>query len=113
MITLYGISNCDTIKKARRWLDTHGVHYTFHDYKKAGIDRATLTRWCRELGYGVLLNTRGTTWRKLDESGKADLDENRAIDLMLAHNSLIKRPVLDTGDRKLVGFDEDAYKSLL
>lgn len=113
MTTLYGINNCDTVKKARRWLEANGVEYTFHDYKKAGIDRASLQRWCDELGYESLLNTRGTTWRKLDAAAKADMDEARAIDLMLEHNSIIKRPVLVSGDRTLVGFSEDAWKSLL
>jgi len=115
MITLYGINNCDTIKKARRWLDDNGVEYTFHDYKKSGIDRTTLAQWCHELGYQVLLNTRGTTWRKLDETDKTGMNEKKAIDLMLANNSLIKRPVLVAAKKKkkLVGFDKDAYKSLL
>ena len=113
MTTLYGISNCDTVRKARRWLDTHGIEYDFHDYKKAGIDKATLKTWCAAFGYETLLNTRGTTWRKLDDAMKRDMNEARAIDIMLAHHSVIKRPVLVAGAKKLVGFDEAAYKCLL
>jgi len=115
MATMYGIPNCDTIKKARRWLDDHGIKYDFHDYKKAGIDENTLKQWCRVLGHDALLNTRGTTWRKLDDSVKADIDENKAIAIMMEHTSIIKRPVLDVGKGKklLLGFDETAYKSLL
>jgi arsenate reductase len=113
MITLYGISNCDTIKKSRAWLQANGLDYEFHDYKKASIDQGTLTQWCRKLGYEKLLNTRGTTWRKLDEHAKANMDESKAITLMQEHTSLIKRPVLVTGKNMLVGFDEDSWKSLL
>jgi len=115
MATMYGIPNCDTIKKARRWLDDHGIKYDFHDYKKAGIDENTLKQWCSELGHDALLNTRGTTWRKLDDSVKADIDEKKAIAIMMEHTSIIKRPVLDVGKGKklLLGFDETAYKSLL
>ena len=113
MLTVYGIPNCDTIKKARRWLDAHQVRYHFHDYKKAGIDKATLQRWCRELGFEVLLNTRGTTWRKLPDSRKTGMNEARAVALMGEHTSLIKRPVVDTGKRLLAGFDESAWKTLL
>lgn len=113
MYTLYGISNCDTIKKARRWLEQHDIAYQFHDYKKAGIDQETLTSWCRELGYETLLNTRGTTWRKLGDSDKNAMNEAKAIDLMQTHTSLIKRPVMDTGKSRLVGFDEASWKTLL
>ena len=113
MIVMYGISNCDTIKKARRWLESNHVAYEFHDYKKSGIDKVTLQDWCKKLGYDALLNTRGTTWRKLPESGKSAMTEAKAVDLMLAHNSIIRRPVLVSGKRILVGFDEASYKSLL
>ena len=113
MTTVYGIPNCDTIKKARRWLDDHDIEYTFHDYKKAGIDKATLQDWCAAVGYEALLNTRGTTWRKLDDGQKQGMNEQRAIALMLEQPSLIKRPVLVRGGKKLVGFDESAWKSLL
>jgi len=109
--TLYGIKNCDTMKKARAWLDSHGVAYGFHDYKAEGIDRARLTRWVKEVGWETLLNRAGTTFRKLDEADKTDLTESRAIALMLAQPSMIKRPVLDVGGRVLVGFKPEIYAS--
>ncbi|MES2604971.1 MAG: ArsC family reductase [Pseudomonadota bacterium] len=113
MFTLYGIPNCDTVKKARTWLDKHDVAYQFHDYKKAGIDAAALKRWCKELGQEQVLNQRGTTWRKLEESERSNLNEAKAIKLMQTHPSVIKRPLLDTGKRLLLGFDEESYQSLL
>jgi arsenate reductase (glutaredoxin) len=112
-ITLYGIKSCDTMKKARTWLDTHGVQYAFHDYKTAGIDAAVLSRWCREVGWEVLLNRNGTTFRKLPESQKTGLNERRAIDLMVAQPSMIKRPVLELGERVLVGFQPAVYDETL
>jgi arsenate reductase (glutaredoxin) len=108
-ITIYGIKNCDTMKKARAWLDGHGVTYSFHDYKTAGIDGARLAAWAKAVGWETLLNRAGTTFRKLDDADKQDLTESRAIALMLAQPSMIKRPVLDLGDRLLVGFKPDAY----
>jgi len=109
-ITLYGIRNCDTMKKARAWLDAHGVAYVFHDYKSAGIDRARLTGWCGTLGWEALLNRSGTTFRKLADADRRDLDEAKAIALMLAHPSAIRRPVLDLGGGRLVvGFAPDIY----
>jgi len=113
MITLYGIKNCDTMKKARTWLEGHGVPYEFHDYKLAGIDRARLTRWASEVGWETLLNRSGTTYRKLPDTQKTDLDEPRAIALMIAQPSLIKRPVLQLPDRILVGFKPEMYASAL
>jgi arsenate reductase len=107
--TLYGIPNCDTVKKARVWLDQHGVAYAFHDYKKAGVDAARLGRWVDEHGWETILNRAGTTFRKLPEQDRADLDRDRAIGLMVAQPSMIKRPVLDLGDRRLVGFKPDDY----
>lgn len=107
--TLYGIKACDTMKKARDWLDQHGVAYRFHDYKAFGIDRAHLQAWVDELGWEVVLNRAGTTFRKLPESDRQDLDAARAIDLMLAQPSMIKRPVLDLGSQRLVGFKPDLY----
>ena len=106
---LYGIPNCDTVKKARVWLEERGVGYVFHDYKKAGIDRASLERWCDEHGWQVVLNRAGTTFRKLPEADRADLDQDKAIALMLAQPSMIKRPVLDLGDRRVVGFKPEIY----
>nr|WP_255587104.1 ArsC family reductase [Hephaestia mangrovi] len=108
---MYGIPNCDTIKRARAWLDAHGVAYDFHDYKKAGIDRARLESWVAELGWEVLLNRAGTTFRKLPETERSDLDAGKAIALMLAQPSMIKRPVLDIGDRRIVGFKPEIYEA--
>jgi arsenate reductase (glutaredoxin) len=110
MITLYGIKNCDTVKKARAWLDARGVAYAFHDYKSAGIDAARLRGWAAELGWDKLLNRAGTTFRKLPDADKQDLTEDKAVALMLARPSIIKRPVLELGDRPLVGFDEAVWE---
>ena len=107
--TLYGIKNCDTMKKAWTWLDSHGVAYDFHDYKKVGIDEQTLRGWAGRVGWEVLLNRAGTTFRALPDTDKADIDEDKAIRLMLAGPSMIKRPVLDTGEKLLVGFKPDIY----
>lgn len=107
--TLYGIKNCDTMKKAWTWLDAHDVAYTFHDYKKAGIDRARLSRWCDAAGWEKVLNRAGMTFRKLDPAEKQDLDRDKAIALMLDKPSMIKRPVLEDGDRLIVGFKPDDY----
>ena len=110
---LYGIPNCDTVKKARVWLDQHGVDYVFHDYKKAGADRAKLEQWVDEHGWETVLNRAGTTFKKLSDADKADLDRDKAVALMLAQPSMIKRPILDLGDRRLVGFKPEAYASAL
>ena len=109
MVTVYGIKNCDTVKKARAWLDVKGVGYDFHDYKTAGIDAARLRGWARELGWERLLNRAGTTFRQLPDAQKQDLDEDKAIALMLAQPSMIKRPVVDLGDRRLVGFKAEDW----
>ena len=113
MITMYGIPNCDTVKKARVWLDQHGVDYAFHDSKKAGADRAKLEQWADEHGWETVLNRAGTTFRKLPDADKANLDRDKAVALMLAQPSMIKRPVLDLGDRRLVGFKPEAYAAAL
>ena len=110
-ITIYGIKNCDTMKKARGWLAARGIEYTFHDYKVSGIDKSRLGDWCRKLGWVTLLNRAGTTFRKLPDADKQALDERRAMALMLAQPSLIKRPVLDLGGRLLVGFKPELYES--
>ena len=109
---LYGIKNCDTMKKAWTWLDQHGVAYDFHDYKKAGIDRPTLEGWVRQLGWEVLLNRAGTTFKKLSDADKQGIDAAKAIDLMLAQPSMIKRPVLDRGGKLTVGFKPETYAAL-
>jgi Spx/MgsR family transcriptional regulator len=108
-LTIYGIKACDTMKKARHWLDSHGVAYVFHDYKTAGIDQESLERWTRHVGWETLLNRSGTTFRKLPEADKAAMDAHKAITLMLAQPSMIKRPVLEDGKRLLVGFKPAAY----
>jgi arsenate reductase len=108
--TIYGIPNCDTMKKARAWLDGHGIAYEFHDYKKAGIDRQRLETWSKKVGWETLLNRAGTTFRQLPDRDKTGIDADKAIALMLAQPSLIKRPVLDRGDGKLiVGFKSEVY----
>ena len=112
-VTLYGIKNCDTMKKARTWLDQKGVAHDFHDYKAAGIDKATLEAWARKVGWEVLLNKAGTTFKKLPDADKATLSEKKAIALMLAQPSMIKRPVLDRGGELLVGFKPDQYAKAL
>jgi len=110
-ITIYGIKNCDTMKKARAWLDKHGVAYAFHDYKTAGIERERLEKWEKEVGWEVLLNRAGTTFRKLPDQDKAGLNAKKAMALMLAQPSMIKRPVLDLGGGKLlVGFAPEQYQ---
>lgn len=111
--TMYGIKNCDTVAKARKWLEDRGHAYAFHDYKTAGVDRATLEGWVEEHGWETILNRAGTTFRKLDETDKQNLDADKAIGLMLAQPSMIKRPVLDLGDRRLVGFKPDIYETAL
>lgn len=112
-VTIYGIKNCDTMKKARLWLDEHGVAYAFHDYKKDGIEPARLERWSKAVGWEKLLNRAGTTFRKLPDSDKHALDARKAIELMCAQPSMIKRPVIEAGSRVLVGFEPGAYESEL
>ena len=113
-VTIYGIENCDTMKKARAWLDKHGVDYVFHDYKTAGIERERLERWEKKVGWEALLNRAGTTFRKLHDKDKQVTDAKKAIALMLSHPSMIKRPVLDLGrDRLLVGFKPELYQDAL
>jgi Spx/MgsR family transcriptional regulator len=109
-ITIYGIKNCDTMKKARAWLDKQGVEYAFHDYKSAGIERERLERWAKKVGWETLLNRAGTTFKKLPDKDKEGVTEKKAIALMLAQPSMIKRPVLDLGGGKLlVGFSPEVY----
>lgn len=108
-VTIYGIKNCDTMKKVRAWLDAHGIAYAFHDYKAAGIERGMLEGWARQVGWETLLNRAGTTFRALPDADKANLTEQKAIALMLAQPSMIKRPVLDLGRALLVGFKPEQY----
>ena len=108
-ITIYGIKTCDTMKKARAWLDDHGVAYAFHDYKTEGIDKASLERWAKEVSWEILLNRAGTTFRKLPDAQRENVTEKKAIALMLEQPSMIKRPVRDVGGNLLVGFKPDIY----
>jgi len=110
--TIYGIKNCDTMKKARDWLESRGVAYEFHDYKAAGIERARLEAWLKSVGWDVLLNRAGTTFRKLPDAAKANLTEARAVKLMLEQPSMIKRPVLEHGKLLVVGFSPEKYATL-
>ena len=113
-VTIYGIKNCDTMKKARAWLDKHGVAYDFHDYRAAGIDRARLERWAKKVGWEALLNRAGTTFKKLTDKEKDGITPTKAISLMLKQPSMIKRPVLDAGGGKLlVGFSPEQYAATL
>lgn len=109
--TVFGIRNCDTVKKARAWLDAEGVAYDFHDYKTAGIDRTRLEGWVARMGWEVLLNRAGTTFRKLPDADKYALDAAKAVALMVAQPSMIKRPVVERSDGLLVGFKPDAWKA--
>jgi arsenate reductase len=110
--TIFGIRNCDTMKKARTWLKSRGVEYEFHDYKESGVSRATLVGWAKVVGWETLLNRTGTTFRKLPDQAKENLDERKAIALMLEQPSMIKRPVLARGKTLLVGFSPEKYSVL-
>lgn len=112
MITLYGIPNCDTVSKARKWLDAEGIAYRFHDFRKDGADEAQIAAWADELGWEVLLNRRGTTWRKLPDADKDGIDAAFAVRLMVAYPAMIKRPVFDLGARRLVGFKPETQEEL-
>ncbi len=113
MITIYGIKNCDTMKKAFAWLETNGIEYTFVDYKKAGIAETNLPDWIKRAGWETLLNTRGLMWKKLTDAERANVDEAKAHQLMIQYPSMIKRPVLDTGKKLLVGFSPETYAAEL
>lgn len=112
MVTLYGIKNCDTVRKARKWLESHGVDYTFHDFRADGLDKTALKKWAGECGWENLLNRRGTTWRKLPETERENLSTDKAIALMLANPAVIKRPVLDVGKSRHVGFSPAEYAAI-
>lgn len=113
MIRIYGIRNCTTMKKAFAWLDDNGIEYGFHDYKKAGVPEDELKRWVKQLGWRSLLNTAGTTWRKLTPEDQADLTLQKAMTLMSTYPSLIKRPLVDTGHQLILGFDPALYASFV
>lgn len=112
-ILLYGIANCDTVKKARAWLNRRGLAYSFHDYRKEGVDPARLAEWTEKAGWALLLNTRGTTFRKLPDEDRAGIDAAKALTLMEAHPSLVKRPVVEHPGGLLVGFDPDRWAEVL
>ena len=112
-VTIFGIKNCDTMKKARAWLDQHGIAYEFHDYKTVGIEQTQLEGWARDVGWEVLLNRAGTTFRKLPDKDREGVTAKTALGLMLAQPSMIKRPVLDTGGKLLVGFTPETYGKAL
>lgn len=112
-IELYGIPNCDTVKKARKWLEARGIDYTFHDYKKEGADPQKLERWIAEKGVDVVLNRRGTTFRKLPDAQKADIDAAKAVTLLQEHPSMIKRPVVEHAGGLLVGFNQLEWEAAL
>lgn len=113
MTTVYGIKNCDTVKKALKWLDKNNIAYRFHDLRQDGISKADLQQWTKAVDWEVLLNTRSTTWRQLPDEDKHDVDANKAITLMLANPTLIKRPIIISGKTTLVGFKEVEYKNAL
>lgn len=113
MITLYGIKNCDTVKKARRWLEEHGVDYQFHDFRDDGLEAAQVQAWIEELGWEQLLNKRSTSWKALDAAAREAMDDKRAVDAVLEQPTLIKRPLLDTGHERFTGFSAANYQRIL
>ena len=112
MIKIYGIPNCDAMKKARKWLDNNNLEYEFHDYKQLGVPEKNLKQWVKDAGWEVVLNKRGTTWRKLDDDIKNNIDESSAIRVMMDNPSAIKRPVLESSETLLIGFNEGEYITL-
>ena len=109
--TIYGIANCDTMKKARKWLDDHDIEYRFHDYRKHGLDAGQLEQWIDKLGWEALLNRRGTTWRRLDDQTRRDMSRDSAIAIMLENPAIIRRPLLVREDKLVTGFSESGYQS--
>ena len=112
MITLYGIKNCDTVKKARKWLDTHNIDYQFHDFREDGLTEDAVAAWLEELGWQNLLNRRSTSWKSLGEQTRLDMDEEAALKTILLHPTLIKRPLLDTGQQRYTGFSAASYAKI-
>ena len=113
MIKIYGIPNCDTIKKARNWLEANGLKYEFHDYRKHGVPENKLRKWVKQTGWETVLNKRGTTWRRLDEKTRNNINQDSAVKIMLANPGIIKRPVLESGKVLIIGFNEIDYRQLL
>ncbi|MGB0732440.1 MAG: ArsC family reductase [Pontibacterium sp.] len=113
MTTVYGIKNCDTVKKARKWLESQGIEYHFHDYRVDGLNVDQLNAWIAELGWEAMLNKRSTTWRQLDQDIKDNLDQATATQVMIDNPTIIKRPLLDTGDTRLLGFKDTQYAEAL
>lgn len=113
MITLYGIKNCDTVKKARKWLDTHGIDYQYHDFREDGVDQQAVAAWIAELGWQNLLNRQSTSWKALDASTRENMNEETARKAVLLHPTLIKRPLLDTGQQRYTGFSAASYARIL
>jgi len=111
--TLYGIKNCDTVKKAKKWLESHSIEYRFHDFRVDGLSEAQINAWIQELGLDTLINKRSTTWKALNDKTKEGLDEHSALAIILENPTLIKRPLLDTGQQRFVGFKDDIYASAL
>ena len=109
---LHGIPNCDTVRKTKKWLDNHGIEYQFHDFRKDGLQRSTLEKWVKQIGWELLLNRRGTTWRQLPNKTKENIDEKSAITVMLESPAIIKRPILVNGKQIIVGFNEEQYQQL-
>ena len=112
MLTLYGIKNCDTVKKARRWLEDHGVEYQFHDFRQDGLDKKLLSNWVEQLGWETVVNKRSTTWRSLSDKDKNIKSNQQAIDLLLINPTLIKRPITQSEKILQIGFKEEEYKKL-
>ncbi len=112
VITLYGIPNCDTVRKARRWLDQHDIDYQFHDFREQGLDPATVKRWLDELGWETVVNRRSTSWKQLDPATRETMDQAAAQRSILEHPTLVKRPVLDTGSDRHLGFSEQQYQDI-
>ena len=111
-VTLYGIKNCDTVKKARKWLDANSVPYTFHDFRVDGVDKTLINNFLKQIDLEILINKRGTTWRKLSEEEKEMKNKTQAITLLIENPAIIKRPVLDVNKTLTVGFSEESYKSI-
>ena len=112
LITLYGIKNCDTVKKARKWLDAHAVEYRFHDFRADGLERDAVAGWLEELGWQNLVNRRSSSWKALDESARESMDDDSALPAILAQPTLIKRPLLDTGHERFAGFSAASYQKI-